>query len=190
MTSRGRGRPAAGDPAPPTNDALLDAALDTFAEQGFDGTSVRELARRLDVSHNLIPQRFGSKEALWYAAVDHGFSVLAAAMVETAAEAGDVDVERLRAMVVRFVAANAPRPALLRVINQEASSPGPRLDHLFDHYIEPVRRFGDEVLAGLRAAGKVRTASVPLFYFLMTHGAGGPLAHRAGGALRRHRRPG
>ncbi len=179
MTSRGRGRPAAGDPAPPTNDALLDAALDTFAEQGFDGTSVRELARRLDVSHNLIPQRFGSKEALWYAAVDHGFSVLAAAMVETAAEAGDVDVERLRAMVVRFVAANASRPALLRVINQEASSPGPRLDHLFDHYIEPVRRFGDEVLAGLRAAGKVRTASVPLFYFLMTHGAGGPLAHRA-----------
>ena len=33
---------------------------------------VREIARRLDVSHNLIPQRFGSKEDLWYAAVDHG----------------------------------------------------------------------------------------------------------------------
>ncbi len=179
MTTRGRGRPAADDPAPPTNEALLDAALAMFAAQGFEGTSVRELARSLEVSHNFIPQRFGSKEALWYAAVDHGFAVLAEAMAETAVDAPDVDIDRLRAMVVRFVAANASRPALLRVINQEASTPGPRLDHLYDHYIEPVRRFGEEVLAGLRAAGKVRTDSVPLFYFLMTHGAGGPLVHHA-----------
>ena len=53
------------------------AALDEFAENGFAGTSVRKLARDLGVSHNLIPQRFGSKERLWYAAVDQGFGALA-----------------------------------------------------------------------------------------------------------------
>jgi AcrR family transcriptional regulator len=128
------------------------------------------------VSHNLIPQRFGSKERLWYAAVDHGFGLLAAEMAKVLADPPDDDVAALRAMVVRFVAANASRPALLRVINQEAASPGPRLDYLFDRYIEPVREFGDAVLAKLHAAGRVRTSSVSLVYFLMTHGAGGPLS--------------
>jgi hypothetical protein len=85
-------------------------------------------------------------------------------------------VAQLRALVVRFVAANATRPSLLRIINQEAASPGPRLDFLFERYIEPVRQFGATVLAGLQASGKVRTSSVALMYFLMTHGAGGPLS--------------
>ena len=49
---------------------VLDLALDAFADQGYDGTSVREVCRRLGVSHNLIHERYGSKERLWYAAID------------------------------------------------------------------------------------------------------------------------
>jgi AcrR family transcriptional regulator len=177
MTTRGRGRPSAKSaPALSTPD-LLDAALDAFAERGFDGTSVRELARDLGVSHNLIPQRLGSKEQLWFAAIDHGFGALAIALAQVLSEvdAGD-DVARLRALVVRFIEVNAARPALLRIINQEAAAPGPRLDHLFTYFIDPVRQFGADLLARLQAGGQVRTDSVSLVYFLMTHGAGGPLA--------------
>lgn len=79
-------------------------------------------------------------------------------------------------MVVRFIEANARRPALLQIINQEATSPGPRLEHLYAHYIGPVREFGAELLGRLHAGGRVRTANVDLLYFLMTHGAGGPYA--------------
>jgi AcrR family transcriptional regulator len=177
MSARGRGRPPTDDPTALSNDAVLDAALDAFAERGFDGTSIRELSRDLEVSHNLIPQRFGSKDQLWRAAVDHGFGRLLATLVELGgvAESPDapVAVDRLRAMVVAFVEANAERPALLRIINQEAAAPGPRLDHLFDSYIEPVRAFGTTVLDELRGAGKVRSDSVSLLYFLMVHGIGG-----------------
>jgi hypothetical protein len=74
------------------------------------------------------------------------------------------------------VEVNAVRPALLRIITQEATTPGPRLDHIFNRYIDPVREFGADLLARLQAAGQVRTDSVSLLYFLMTHGAGGPLA--------------
>lgn len=177
MTARRRGRPAGDDDTTLRTEVLLDAALDAFAERGYDGTSVRELARQLGVSHNLIPQRVGTKEHLWFAAVDHGFGTLGAALTRAVEELGsDDDVERLRAMVVGFIEANARRPALLRIINQEAAADGPRLDHLFVHYIEPVRQFGAELLARLEADGRVRTGSVSLVYFLMTHGAGGPLA--------------
>lgn len=174
---RPRGRPPAGDDVLGT-DELLDAALEAFAERGFDGTSVRELARELGVSHNLIPQRIGSKEQLWFAAVDHGFGALAAALVEVVAEAGEQadDVARLRALVTRFIEVNARRPALLQIISREAVAAGPRLDHLFDNYIAPVGSFGADLLERLKAGRVVRTDSVSLMYFLMTHGGGGPLA--------------
>jgi TetR/AcrR family transcriptional regulator len=175
---RRRGRPAASDPGPADRD-ILDAALDAFATHGFAGTSVRSLARELGVSHNLLPQRFGSKERLWYAAVDQGFGALLSALTEVLDPPPASDLERLRALIERFVAANAARPALLRIIHAEASTPGPRLDHLYERYIDPVRQIGDAMLADLRARGEVSDVSVALVYFFMTHGAGGPLAFPA-----------
>jgi AcrR family transcriptional regulator len=175
MATRGRGRPARDAPGV-TDAAILDAALDAFADRGFEGTSLRELARDLGISHNLIPQRFGTKEQVWYRAVDHGFGALASDLLGVIADPPEGELEALRAMVVRFVEANAARPALLRIINQEAVAPGPRLDHLFEAYIDPVREFGEWLLALLAERGEVRTRSVGLVYFLMTHGAGGPFA--------------
>lgn len=180
--ARPRGRPASGDPTTLSDEQVLDAALEAFAERGFDGTSIRELSRALGVSHNLIPQRFGSKDHLWQAAIDHGFGRLLDALVELDGGTEDEELEvevgldRLRSLIVAFVEANAARPALLRIINQEAANPGPRLDHLFDSYIDPVRQFGSQVLDGLRADGKVRSDSVSLLYFLMVHGIGGRFA--------------
>jgi TetR/AcrR family transcriptional regulator len=175
--ARPRGRPAAGAvDAGPGDGALLDAALRSFADRGYDGTSVRELARDLGVSHNLIPQRFGSKDQLWYAAVEHGFGSLFTDMLTVLEDPSDDPLERLQAMVVRFIEANAANPSLLRIINHEAANPGPRLDHLFDAYIGPVQTFGQVLLDELHAAGRIRTTDVGLVYFLMMNGAGGPLA--------------
>ncbi len=160
----------------PSDPELLDAALDAFAAAGYDGTSVRELSRTLGVSHNYVHQRFGSKERLWFAAVDHGFSRLAADLLSIRLDDAADDLDRLRASVVRYVESMSLRPALLQIISIEATTPGPRLDHLYDSYIEPVRVFGEELLGRLHAAGRVRTDSVALMYFMMTHGAAGPLA--------------
>ena len=182
--------------APPLADAaFLDAALDAFADRGYEHASVREIARALGVSHNYIPQRFGSKERLWYAAVERGFlhvfdEIVAATGKAAAASGGEATLDEIDAFhdaVVRFVEAMATRPALLRIIAEEATTPGPRLDHLFTTYIEPVRQLGDLILAHLSDQGRVRTSSVSLVYFLMTHGAGGPLAYRrspSGSAIR------
>jgi AcrR family transcriptional regulator len=175
MSGRARGRPSSTDPTVPTA-LLLDRALDMFAESGYEGMSVRELARELGVSHNLIPQRIGSKEQLWFAAINRGFGSLALELAQAIAEHDEEadDLARLRVLLVRWVEANTARPALLRIINQEATAPGPRLDYLFDRYIAPVREFGDDLLSRLAKDGKVRTSSAPLMYFMMTHGAGGP----------------
>ncbi len=47
-----------------TRDRILDVALDLFTDQGFDGTSMREIAERLHLSKPAIYYHFASKEEI------------------------------------------------------------------------------------------------------------------------------
>jgi AcrR family transcriptional regulator len=47
-----------------TRERILDVALDLFTDQGFDGTSMREIAERLDISKPAIYYHFASKEEI------------------------------------------------------------------------------------------------------------------------------
>ncbi|RKE77536.1 TetR family transcriptional regulator [Rhizobium sp. AG855] len=69
MTSaeRNRGRPRKGDEQ--DTDTLLEAALTSFAEHGFDKTPLRLIATRAGVDVALISYRYGSKFGLWEAVV-------------------------------------------------------------------------------------------------------------------------
>jgi AcrR family transcriptional regulator len=61
-------------PAPPGADRrqlILEAALDVFAEQGFEGATSKEIAARAGVTHGLIYFYFTSKEELFQAAFEH-----------------------------------------------------------------------------------------------------------------------
>lgn len=46
-------------------DLILEGALRAFAERGFHGASMRDIAQRAGVSQSLVHHHFGSKEALW-----------------------------------------------------------------------------------------------------------------------------
>jgi AcrR family transcriptional regulator len=63
---RRRGRRPAGED---TRAALLDAARETFVEQGFDGATVRAIAARAGVDAAMVNHWFGSKEGLFAAAM-------------------------------------------------------------------------------------------------------------------------
>jgi AcrR family transcriptional regulator len=52
-----------------TREALLDAAVELFAERGYDRTTVRDIAGRAGVNQALLFRYFGSKEALFAAVV-------------------------------------------------------------------------------------------------------------------------
>jgi AcrR family transcriptional regulator len=47
-----------------TRERILDVALDLFTDQGFDGTSMREIAERLHISKPAIYYHFASKEEI------------------------------------------------------------------------------------------------------------------------------
>lgn len=56
-----------------TRDEILAAARESFAESGFDGSTIRGIAARADVNPALIHHFFGTKQKLFVAALDFPF---------------------------------------------------------------------------------------------------------------------
>lgn len=162
-----------------TDDELLHAVFDAFATRGFEGTSVREIARDLGVSHNTLPQRFGAKARLWQAAVDHVLGGMAAELVRAMEHMPRDGIARLRAIMQEWVVINARTPQALRLIMAESATPGPRLDHLARTYIQPTTALAGTLLRDLHAAGRLRTDDVALVGFMMVHAAAGPMVHQS-----------
>jgi AcrR family transcriptional regulator len=55
---------------------LLDVARELFAEKGFDGTSIEEIAHRATVSKPVVYEHFGGKEGIYAVVVDREMQVL------------------------------------------------------------------------------------------------------------------
>jgi TetR/AcrR family transcriptional regulator len=171
--ARRTGRPRSED-APVTIEQILDAAFRAFATYGYDGVAVRTLNRELGVSHNLIHQRFGSKQGLWYAAVDRAFSQqvtqLGTAFDPTLAD----PLDQLNHAIRRFVAYSAERPELLGLMNIEARVDSERLDHIYDNYVAPALAPLGRLLDHLTENGRIRPISLRALFFLIAHGAAAP----------------
>ena len=115
QTAETRGRPRIRD-----DDDILRAALQAFAEHGYDGMSLRTLNAEMGLSRGTINQRFGSKERLWYAAVDHEFRHLTDDLNAELQRrtVPDDDLARVREGIRAFLIASVRRPELVRLMNQ------------------------------------------------------------------------
>jgi AcrR family transcriptional regulator len=76
-------------------EALLDAAAALVAEAGPGGFTLREVARRVGVSHNAPYRHFHDKDELLAAVAAQGFERLSAAM-RTSAAGGEDALDRFR----------------------------------------------------------------------------------------------
>jgi AcrR family transcriptional regulator len=61
-------------------DQLIGVARATFAEKGFDGSSIEEIAARAGVSKPVIYEHFGGKEGLYAVVVDREVNTLLGAL--------------------------------------------------------------------------------------------------------------
>jgi TetR/AcrR family transcriptional regulator len=174
-TSEGKrtGRPKAQD-APVTLERILDAAFRAFATYGYDGVAVRTLNRELGVSHNLLHQRFGSKQGLWYAAVDRAFSQQVSQLATGFDPALADPLDQLNHAIRRFVRYSAERPELLGLMNIEARVDGERLDYIYDNYVAPALAPLGRLLDHLHKHGRIRPISLRALFFLIAHGAAAP----------------
>jgi TetR/AcrR family transcriptional regulator len=157
-------RRKAAAPAEPTRERILVAALQVFAERGFDGARTRDIAARAGANLGLLTYYFDGKETLWRAAVSRAIEELGTDLAEVVAPAqgetsGDerVLLERLLRHFVRFV---ARRPEFMQLMNDEGKRRGPRMRWLADHHVAPL----SGVVRGLmeRAQARGLLPAIPL----------------------------
>lgn len=125
--------------------AILDAALEVFAESGFRAGSLREVAQRVGMSEAGLLHHFRNKSTLLQAVLDHR-DELSRRIVDFRVLDG---VEALRGLV-RLAEINAASPGVVElycVLSAEATAP----DHPAHSYF--VRRYAfvrDEISAAFR----------------------------------------
>jgi len=154
-----------------------------FAESGFQGFSLRELARELGVSHGLMNVRFGSKDELWRAAVEWGLAHVAERLDETPQQ-GPVEDRFRHAVVLLLLAINAV-PPLLQLVNHEAMADSDRLTFLTETIIKERYSVLEDIVREGIAIGRFRDVPPHLVFLLVAHGGGAvftlkPLSQRFG----------
>ncbi len=172
-------RETRGRPRIRQDEEILEAALESFAAQGYDAMSLRSLNAHLGLSHGTISQRFGTKERLYFAAVDLGFASFLADLAERRREAlaeidpGD-DVADLRVTIRAYLGAALIRPELGRLMNQEGLYRTARLDYIVDHVMEQLLGSVGGYLERLQQSGRIRPVTARALFFLIAHGAEAP----------------
>ena len=113
------GRPRAFDP-----EAALDAALEVFWRQGYEGTSLAELTAAMGINRPSLYASFGNKEQLFSAALDRYFTGPGAYAAD-ALEAPTVDevVERLVYGAVELTSGSHTPCGCLSVNSAQACGP-------------------------------------------------------------------
>ena len=168
---RTRGRPALNAAHALDEDKLLALAFATFAERGYEATTLRDLSKRLGVSHNLLNVRFGRKEDLWIRAVDWRMAQ-ASPFVEAAFdEPADPEV-RLRHLIQRFCLWATDNGDIVALTNVEGCRSTWRLDHIVEQFVLPFQRRLDGLLDAVRLQRPVHGLSTAALMALLVQGVG------------------
>lgn len=104
-------------PTGPTAVRVREAALDLFAERGYHGTGIRQLAEHAGVSSATLYHYMGTKEELLVALMREALERLVG-LAERLGQTPD-PLERLAALVRMHVREHAERPRETRVVDDQ-----------------------------------------------------------------------
>jgi TetR/AcrR family transcriptional regulator len=162
------------------SERILEAALETFSEMGFEGATTREIASRAGVTLGLLQYYFGAKPKLWRAAVDRAFEDLRGgldAVLGGAAPGGER--ERIRRMIhahVRFV---ARRPEFVRLMHDEGKRRGARMRWMVDRHVKPLYESILPMIENAQRQGILPADIAPVHFVYILIGAVDVIFHQA-----------
>ena len=141
---------------------LEEVGIRVFAQYGYDAVSTGDIARAAGLTQPMVHYHFGSKEALWKAAMTRLMRSLGTRFPTNTPELKDLGpIDRLKVMIRRFILVSGYEPKLSQIILHESLSRSDRLDWLIEQYVR--RGFGefDDVFQAGIDAGLIK--DLPLY---------------------------
>lgn len=128
---------------------ILDAAETLFAERGYDGASLRQIAGRAGIQQPGLYNYFENKQALYAAVLDRALAPMADAMQTRMSRARPTEIQTTLAAVMTDILLEHPKMAALfqRALQGDDASVGDRLikhwlDRLFEQAIDTMHSIG------------------------------------------------
>ena len=97
---------------------LVEVGRTVFAQRGYEGTSVEEIAERAGISKPIVYEHFGGKEGLYAVIVDREVEHIVARIVEAIAQGSPR--ERLEGAALAFLTYVKERPGGFAVLLRDA----------------------------------------------------------------------
>lgn len=132
-------------PRDDTREQLLAAALSQFAERGFYGASIAQIAGELGLTKQALLYYFRRKEDL-YAEVLKRITARLDVAMRTGRAAGSGPVEQFEFMIMSIYKEARERPLDTRVLMRELLDNQARAENAKDWYLKP---FLDEIVSTL-----------------------------------------
>jgi AcrR family transcriptional regulator len=118
--------------------SIRSAALNVFAQKGFDRASIVDIANAANVAKPLIHYHYATKEVLWQAAVSHAQQALMSELMAVKTLMSSLSplqsIELLSKKLIEFAARH---PQLVRIVVDETGKGGPRAEWLFAQFLLP-----------------------------------------------------
>ncbi len=149
-----------------TAERVLDAAESLFAERGFAGTTLRQVADLVGIQNPSLYNYFDSKEALYAAVLERGLGPVLDAMTGFQ-DLGPGESQDPGKVVARMMELLSQRPDLPRLILHETLRSGPHLTPMLREWIAPTLVDAEQLVERSPAAKRWEPAQIPLLVLAM-----------------------
>jgi AcrR family transcriptional regulator len=154
------GRPRDAASQPTTADRILESAIELFSRKGFQGVSIREIARSVGINEASIYNHFAGKAALLDAALAKlGGGEAKPGPEELGKDGGEgksVEAEILSGAARVFADAGPEAMAIWRILMIEQYRDERARDYVRERFLALPRRHFLETLAGMKKRSRIR----------------------------------
>ena len=98
---------------------LMNIAIELFAEKGFEGSSIRDLAAKAEVNIAMVNYYFGSKDKLFEAMIAHKSSYMKERLDEISNNTETTEIQKIDAIIEVYVNRLISQHHYHRLIHQE-----------------------------------------------------------------------
>ena len=137
-----------------TKERIIRVATRLFAERGYDGASIRAIAREAGANLCAISYHFGGKEGLYQAVLSQNLDEM---LTWTDLLEMDDEIEALSVFLSRHFALIRRRgPEMGTLLSREIASDGKRLSFVTGHYFKPMLESMENIVKRAIKKGRFR----------------------------------
>lgn len=128
-------------------DIVLDAAIKVFAEKGYEGAQLKEIATRSGIANSLLNYHFKGKEDLWKQAVLKISNKFTQRIAELEGYFRDLrGMAKLKAFNRQYIYFSAENPEFYKIVFHEMCAQTERSKWFVENVLKPVHQFGEDIL--------------------------------------------